>query len=198
MNEKKSTARYRNFVTVVYPESAPPDWLSILADQCIPCFVSPLHDSDLNPDGEKKKEHYHVMFCFEGKKSLSQVESVCALIGGVGCLVVQSLRSMARYLCHLDNPDKHQYNIEDVRSFGGADYYSSINLPTDKYKILREIMDFIVLNNMLCYADLLLYASENRFEWFRVLCDSGTVVIKEFMKSLSWKSGVSSNHPHHI
>lgn len=188
MSEKKSTtsSRFRNFVTVVYPESAPDGWLSILADQCIPCFVSPLHGSDLDPTGEKKKPHYHVLFTFEGKKSLEQVQSVCSLIGGVGCLVVQSLRAMARYLCHLDNPDKAQYSPDDVLSFGGADYYTAINLPTDKYKIIKEMMDYCNLTRTYAFSELLLYASEYKFQWFRILCDSGTIVMKEYLKSLSW------------
>lgn len=185
--EKKSSARYRNFCTVVYPESAPENWLSILSDQCISAFVSPLHDSDMDPTGEKKKPHFHVLVSFEGKKSIPQVESLFSLIGGVGCIIVHSLRAMSRYLCHLDNPDKHQYNIEDVQCFGGADYFSAINLPTDKYIIIREMMDFCRLNNIYSYSDLLESAAENHFQWFRVLCDSGTVVMKEYLKSLLWK-----------
>lgn len=47
--------RTRNFGTVVYPESAPENWQTILSELCIPCFISPLHDKDINPDGETKK-----------------------------------------------------------------------------------------------------------------------------------------------
>lgn len=191
MAAKKSsgTVRTRNYATVVYPESAPEHWQEKLAECCIPAFISPLHDSDANPDGEAKKEHYHVMLCFEGPKTRQQAADVFAVINGVGCEVVQSLRGYARYLCHLDNPEKHQYSPEDVVSLCGADYFAAVNLPTDKYKALREMMSYCKEHDVSAYADLLEYAAENRIDWFRVLCDNGTIVMKEYLKSRSWKFG---------
>ena len=42
MAEKKSsTGRYRNFATIVYPESAVSDWQEILSSYHVPAFVSP-------------------------------------------------------------------------------------------------------------------------------------------------------------
>lgn len=184
---KTSDGRVRNFATVVYPESAPEGWLTTLGELCIPAFVSPLHDMDVNPTGEVKKPHHHVVLMFEGKKSVEQAKEVFDMIGGVGCEIVNSLRGYARYLCHLDNPEKAQYQTDDVLMFGGADYPTTINLPTDKYKAIREMMAWCIENQVTAYSDLLLFASEERFDWFRVLCDSGTVVIKEFLKSESWK-----------
>lgn len=187
---KTGDGRTRNYATVVYPDSenTPDNWQSILGELCIPAFVSPLHDKDINPTGEAKKAHYHVMIMFEGKKSIEQVKEVFSKIGGVGCEVVNSMRGYARYLCHLDNPEKAQYPVDEVLMFGGADYPTTINLPTDKYKAIREMMNWCIDNNVYAYSDLLLYCSEERFDWFRVLCDSGTVVIKEFLKSMSWKA----------
>ncbi len=109
-NSRKVDTRTRNFATVVYPESAPEEWQGILAEQFIPAFISPLHDKDLNPTGEEKKAHWHVVVMFEGKKSVEQVTEIFNLIGGVGCDKVHSIRGYARYLCHLDNPDKAKYN----------------------------------------------------------------------------------------
>ena len=121
MSEKNSIpTRYRNFATVVYPESAPENWLEIIAESKTPVFVSPIHDKDINPNGEPKKTHYHVMSMNEGKKSKEQMIEFFSSFGGVGCEVVNSLRGYARYLCHLDNPEKAQYNPEDVKAFGGA------------------------------------------------------------------------------
>ena len=70
--ESQKDTRVRNFATVVYPESAPENWQEILAEQFIPAFISPLHDKDINPTGEPKKPHYHVMIMYEGKKSESK------------------------------------------------------------------------------------------------------------------------------
>ena len=181
--------RKRNFATVVYPESAPDNWRSILSGLFIPCFISPLHDQDNNPTGEPKKPHFHVMLMFEGKKTNEQVKELCETFGGVGLECVNSLRGYARYLCHLDNPEKHQYVASDVMAFGGADYSSTIGLVTDKYKCIREMIVFCKAHGVYSYSDLLLYSSEERDDWFRTLCDCGTLVMKEYLKSLSWTSG---------
>lgn len=179
--------RTRNYATVVYPESAPVNWLEILGECCVPAFVSPLHNEDKNPTGEEKKEHYHVMIMFDGVKSAEQAQEIIDKINGVGCEKILSTRGYARYLCHLDNPEKAQYLPEAVRSFGGADYFNVIGLVIDKYKAIQDMIDFCKDNQVYAYSDLLEYASVNRFDWFRVLCDNGTVVMKEYLKSLSWK-----------
>lgn len=181
-----SEKRKRNFATIIYPESAPENWQTILSELCVPCFISPLHDKDINPDGQQKKPHYHVMFMFETLKSSEQVEEIIKLIGGVGQEIVLSTRGYARYLCHLDNPEKAQYSPDDVTMYGGADYISTIGLVTDKYKAIGEIIDFCEDNDVHCYADLLLWCRMNRFDWFRVLCDNGTFVVKEYLKSRTW------------
>lgn len=185
MSQKKSsgTGRTRNFATVVYPESAPDGWKDILNSFFIPAFISPLHDSDINPTGESKKPHYHVMLMYDGVKTIDQVREVVSAIGGVGCEKIASIRGYARYLCHLDNPDKAQYKIEDVIALSGSDYFGVIGTVVDKYKAIGEMIDFCVANNIHYYSELLIYCRNERFDWFRVLCDSGTYVIKEFLKT---------------
>lgn len=187
MPSKKLDTRARNFATVVYPDSAPPDWLDLLSSQMIPCFVSPLHSDDVNPTGELKKPHYHVIVMFEGKKSEEQIRDLFSLFGGVGLEVVKSIRGYARYLCHLDNPEKAQYSPDDVKAFCGADYMGIIGLPIDKYKAIGDMMDFVCQTDCTSYADLLIYARTFRPDWFRTLCDNGSYVMKEFIKSFSWK-----------
>lgn len=186
--EKKASSgrRSRNFATVVYPDSAPDGWQEILSQQFVPAFISPLHDKDLNPTGEPKKPHFHVVLMFDSLKAKDQAQDIISKINGVGCEVVQSIRGYARYLCHLDNPEKAQYKQEDVRSLCGADYPNVIGLVTDKYKAIGEMIDFCEDNGIYSYSELLKYCRMERFDWFRVLCDNGTVVMKEYLKSKSW------------
>lgn len=186
MKTEKGTSRTRNYATIVYPESAPEDWQQILAEQFVPAFISPLHDNDINPGGEKKKDHYHVIIMFDGVKTIEQAKEIFDLIGGVGCEVVKSLRGYARYLCHLDNPEKAQYDPEAVRCLCGADFVSVCSLVIDKYKAIDEIMDFCDDNNILSYRDLLRYCRKERRDWFRVLCDNGSYVVLEYLKSAKW------------
>jgi hypothetical protein len=188
MKEKKSSGagRTRNFATVVYPESALPNWQELLSEKCVPAFISPLHDCDVNPDGEVKKAHYHVMIMFESVKTDEQAKEIFLVIGGVGLERVNSIRGYARYLCHLDNPEKFQYLPSDVRCLCGADYIGTIGLVTDKYKAISEMIDYCEDAGIISYSQLLKYCRAERFDWFRVLCDNGTVVMKEYLKSKAW------------
>lgn len=184
--DAKRAGRKRNFATVVYPESAAEDWQSILSDLHIPIFISPLHDKDKNATGEPKKPHFHVLFMFDAPKTEEQVKAILGAIKGVGCEDVNTLRGYARYLCHLDNPEKEQYSTNDVVAMGGADYRGVIGLATDKYTAIGEMIDFCQENDLYSYCELLMYSRVHREDWFRVLCDSGTMVMLEFLKSRSW------------
>lgn len=184
-----SARRFRNFATVVYPDSehTPEHWRSILEEFKTPILISPFHDQDLNVTGEAKKPHYHVMIMFEGMKSQDQVRELFDQIGGVGLETVNSLRGYARYLCHLDNPDKVQYPPADVVQLSGADFFEIISLPSDRYGLIGEMIDYCQAELVFSYAALLIYARSYREDWFRVLCDSATIVMKEFLKSLRWE-----------
>lgn len=184
MDDKRRT---RNYATIVYPESAPLDWIVKLQEQCVPAFISPLHDRDVNADFTKKKPHHHVQLCFTGVKSISQAREVIEIIGGVGVEPIKCASAYARYLCHLDNPDKAKYAIEDIICCAGADYYSMISMATDKYTAIGEMIDFCMNNSIVAYSELLLYAKNNRMDWFRVLCDNGTLTMVQFLKSHYWE-----------
>lgn len=174
--------RTRSYATVVYPESSP-NFLELLNDLKVPCFVSPLHDKDVNPNGEPKKPHYHVLFCFESVKSETQAHDICISIGGVGCEKVNSMRGYARYLCHYDNPEKAQYSACEVKQLFGADYQSVISLNSDRYGLIRDMMEHIRINHVHYFNQFMDYCSSNNEDWFRSLCDNTGWIIKEYIKS---------------
>lgn len=187
MASKNPNPRYRNFATIVYPESAPENWIEILADENIPAFISPLHDKDITAEGEVKKAHYHVMVMFEGKKSVEQAEEIFDKIYGVGCKVLNSARSYARYLVHMDDADKYQYNINDVKSLGGASYHTLIGTMADKNRAIREMIAYIDSEDIVSFYELVKYSVEHNSEWYDCLLNSGSYFIKEFIKSRTWK-----------
>ena len=188
------SGRTRNYATVVYPDSAPENWIETLSECFIPAFISPIHDKDTNPTGEVKKAHYHVILMFDTVKTKEQAIDVFNKVNGVGCEVVNNLRSMARYLCHLDNPDKYQYSKDDVISLCGADYLSIIGSASDKYLALAEMMDFCEKYNVNSFAALARYSQANRNDWFRVLTDSGSVFMREYLKSRKWSQDENCLH----
>lgn len=175
--------RTRNYAFMVYPDSVPENWLAKLKETHIPMFVSPLHENDIDPMGQPKKPHYHVMIMFDGVKTLEQAQELVRGISANNYVeIVESLRGYARYLCHLDNPEKAQYSPDDVQSINGSDYNAVIGLALDKYKAIREMQSWCQDNNIFSFYKLCDYALENRFDWYRVLCDSG-VFMREYLKS---------------
>lgn len=179
--------RSKNWGTLVYPESAPSNWMNILRDLKIEAFASPLHDRDLTDEGSLKKEHYHVILMFPSVKTYEQAKEIFESFGGVGCERIASLRGNSRYLCHLDDPDKFLYSVDDVTSFCGADYYSVITMVTDKYITLAGILDFCDEQEIKYYSELIRWCRNNKFEWFRALCDGGSYMVKEYLKSASYE-----------
>ncbi|MEE5905358.1 Rep family protein, partial [Streptococcus pneumoniae] len=61
MSEKKEIVKGRDWTFLVYPESAPENWRTILDETFMRWVESPLHDKDVNADGEIKKPHWHIL-----------------------------------------------------------------------------------------------------------------------------------------
>lgn len=182
-----ATRRTRTWATVVYPESCVSNWQQVLADECVPAIISPLHDKDINPDNTPKKPHWHVMFMFSGPKSQQQVSELCNKIGGVLPITIQDVKSMARYFIHKDNPSKYQYDERDVVCLSGADYYDLTLTSKDRYEALAEIITYLRHNNVMYYSDLLDFCLESdNMRWFKV-CSDNTVLLRGYCVSASTK-----------
>ena len=189
-DQKKREIRGEIWALIGYPESLPDNWLDILNDLHIQILISPLHDRDVNADGEIKKPHYHIVLLFESLKSLSQVKEIAEMLNCPAPKKQDSKRGIARYLCHLDNPEKAQYSVDDVRALGGADYRSIISMANEKYEVISEIIEWLESNTDIhhwSFARLLRWSQENNEKWFRGLCDNCAWVVKEYLQSRYWE-----------
>lgn len=181
--------RFRNFSTEFYIESCSPNFIQMIDDLHVPAFLSPLHDRDKFPAGhphagEFKKAHYHLLIMFPGKKSPDQVRELLKPMGAVGLEVVQAVSGMARYLCHLDNPEKAQYSITMIRCFGGADYLDVATGEADRAKAVQKIMQYIRSNDIRYYHELLnLLASDGEQDLFRYACFSCHASVNSYLRS---------------
>lgn len=176
----------RAYVAIGYPESLDPDFVEILQDTHVQTLISPLHDKDIDQNGNIKKEHYHIMIMFDGPKTIEQAQKIFDSIHATKCQPVNSVRGQARYLCHLDDLDKSPYDSGSVTEINGADYFSMIELPSNRYQAIRDMMDFCRSEQIYSFADLCDYASQNNEAWFRSLCDNSAYIIKEYLKSRKW------------
>lgn len=178
-------SRTRNWMIVLYPESAPQNWRDILDDFHIEWVESPLHQFDTDATGEVKKAHYHLLLMFGGVKTYEQV---LELIAPLNCPVPQrchNAKGAVRYMAHLDNPDKFQYSPADIIAHGGVDL-SELLRPSasERYSLIREMCEFVKTENITEFQDLMDYAMSEHFDaWFPLLCDSSAYVVGQYIKS---------------
>lgn len=188
MGKNQSAPRTRAFAGVLYPESMPENWKEIIDDLHVKVLVSPLHDCDVNPDGEIKKSHYHILCIFDGPQPVDRWISILNSLGSNSTHVerVASTPGYARYLCHLDNPEKHQYSPDEVLSFGGADYASMIQRVSDDLKSLYGMMNIVRDNGEDSFSNFADWCAENHVEYFRLLACKFSVFMREYIKSSAY------------
>lgn len=171
MNEKKSrNVKKRNWAFILYPESAPENWRELLQQTGLQCAVSPLHDKDVNADGEPKKAHYHIIAIYSGPTSFNVVKSLC---DSLNCPIPQALeqvRGYYRYLTHKDNPEKVQYSERDITTINGFCISDFIELTKSEVnKIILALREFICSEGIVEYSDLIdLLAEREMFDEFDV------------------------------
>lgn len=183
--KSKKDTRTRNWTIVIYPDSAPSTWRDILDEMHIEWIESPLHDSDINANGEKKKAHWHILLMFGGVKSYEQVMELCQDLNCPRPERCHNAKAMVRYMAHLDNPDKAQYNISDIVPHGGVDIAEMLRPnASERYTLIREMIGFIRDNEIIEFQDVMDYAAEMRpDDWFPLLCDNSAFVVNQYVTS---------------
>lgn len=189
MSEKKET-RTRSWTFIIYPDSAPEHWREKLDDLHIEWAESPLHDRDINGDGESKKPHIHVMLYFGGVKSYEQVKELTDMCNAPIPQKCHSVRSMVRYFAHLDNPDKALYDYRDIIAHGGFDLEEYLQPSKSyRYSLIGDMIDFIKDNLIFSLCDFMDIAKEiEPSTWWPILCDgNNSRIIYMYIRSLKDK-----------
>lgn len=186
----RGRGRTRNWTMVLYPDSVPDMWRTILDDYHVAWIESALHDKDVNPDGTQKKPHWHILLMFDSVQSFEQVEDISDKLNGARPEKVKSVKGLIRYFGHLDNPEKYQYGLDSIICHQGADI-GDLLLPTrtDMLNMLNEIRVFIKDNDIRYYDDLMDYAAEYKYgTWFGFLASgSGGAAINNYLRGRAAK-----------
>ena len=195
VSEMKTVVKKRNWAMVLYPDSAPDDWRDCLAKTGLQRAASPLHDRDVDPTGEKKKAHYHVILCYSGPPAYSVVERLTKSLNQPIPQALEQVRGYYRYLTHADNPEKAQYSPADIVTINGFDIRDFVELSkSEVLKSKKEIMMLIRDNEITEYADLmdvLLDGGEATADMFDV-ASSNTLFFTKYIASRRYKvTGIS-------
>jgi len=146
----------RYWCAVVYPESLPDDWQQILIESGLSCAISPLHDKDIDPTGEPKKPHYHVILCYSGPTTFNVVKALTERLNAPHPQPLDSVKGYYRYLTHKDNPEKAQYDESKIKVLGGFDIGDFIELTSMEIsRILIDLTCFCIDQDIDEYADLM-------------------------------------------
>ena len=180
----------RNWAFVMYPESMPVDWYYRLEMTGLPFAISPLHDRDLNPTGEEKKPHYHVLCYYENPTTQKNVhELVSNLVNGTMPIKLESLKGMYRYHIHKDNPEKYQYDDSERTFINGFDLKKVDDLTYYEIKkLLRELYQIIRDKHILEYADLLDFLDTNDCHELLDVAENHTILLNTYISSRRYKS----------
>ncbi len=187
MDEKKSiqSKRTRNWNFILYPESAPENWREIINETHIEWVESPLHNKDVNEDGTAKKGHYHITLLFPTDKSFEQVKEITNSVNAPIPIKCQSVKGSIRYMVHKDNPEKFQYNWNDIKCYGGADL-AALCAPTttERQQIQKDIIEYIRSNGVMEFVDIVNYTIDEKLDnWFNILMNYSTLSINAFIRS---------------
>lgn len=180
----------RNWAFVVYPESLPDNWQDIVLETGLPMAFSPLHDKDINPTGEIKKPHYHVICYYENTTTQKNVkENVTDRLNGTIPIKLESMVGMYRYHLHLDNPEKYQYDDRNRMFFNGFDVNKVDSLTyTEIGKILMELQTLIRREHILEYADLLDILQDNEMLNALDVARNHTMFLNTYITSRRYKT----------
>ncbi len=179
---KNQKARY--WASVGYPESLPENWLEKLRETGLAVAISPLHNKDVNPTGETKKEHYHLIFAYEGPTTYNNVKNLCEDFNMTIPIKLESIRGMYRYHLHLDNPEKYQYDDRDRTLLNGFDSNAVNELTkTEVNKLVRQILSFVIDNDIIEYSDLLQILLDNDELLMLDVATNKTLLFDGFIRS---------------
>ncbi|HEN0202696.1 TPA: replication protein [Streptococcus agalactiae] len=156
MKDKRSN----KWTFLIYQDSTPENYLEILEELHIPFILSPWHDKDVNKEtGEFKKAHKHGALFFESLKSYSQVSELLTekLNTPAHIEVVMSPKGMYDYFTHAENPDKSQYDINDIESGCGFELDKFLIEQSPSF-FLETVIDIITENDFTEFEDLVHYA----------------------------------------
>lgn len=176
MKSKSIKSRYWAFI--VYPDSAPNNFIDILQEFHLPMAISPLHDKDINSDNTDKKPHYHVLIAYGNTTTDGNINSISQAINGTIAIPVMSLKGYYRYLTHQDNPEKYQYKESEIKLLSGFDPYDYWNFSSEESVRYRlDIMDIMKSNRIYNYFGLLEYLAGNDLILFKYASDN-TILVK--------------------
>lgn len=197
-------SKSKYFCAILYPDSTTYDTdklIKALSEEHLTFAVSPIHDKDFEDNGRPKKGHYHLLLAYSSATTLNNIRgwfNAC----GMPESDLHSVRLCAsgvgyyRYLTHKDNPEKAQYDDNDIRVFNDSDelFKKFSKTASDKVDDLVRIFRIVDELDTISFHFLLQYLMLNERDLFKMITSSSALAIcvKEYQRSLEYdKNSIS-------
>ena len=174
----------RNWTFVLYPESAPADWIDRLQKTGLQAEISPLHDKDINPDGTHKKAHYHIILCYSGPTSYTVVKALTDSLRQPIPQPLEQVKGMHRYFTHMDNPEKYQYDSREIKALNGFDILDFVEMSKSEVnKALKDLQALIRNMDFTEYSDFMDFLLDNEQDELYDVASSHTYFFEKYISS---------------
>lgn len=195
--QSRSGQRTRNWTAVCYPDDLPDDWEGMIEGVKWAC--SPLHNKDFNADGTAKKPHYHILLMFSAVKTAAQVVDFLSarfgtsesgsIVGIAAPQKVSDRAALVRYMAHIDNPEKAQYSVDEIRTFGGADVLELLqHNKREIVEMMISIEQFIDDNNITELCDLSAALRQTDIDLYLLVATQHTYYFNAYIRSRRHKA----------
>lgn len=181
--EKTKEKKERYWTFIMYPESMPKNWKELLSEEMIQIAISPLHDRDMKEDGTIKKEHYHVLLCFNGPTTYNRASEISNKVNGTIIKRVLAVKGMYDYFSHKWETDKAKYDESEIQCLNGFNINDYGMTSSEIEAMKRQIVSIIRDNHIVEYSNLydLLYDNKN-YELCNVV-STNTMFFNAYLKS---------------
>jgi hypothetical protein len=174
----------RNWAFVLYPESAPADWKEQLQLSGLMGAISPLHDKDINPTGEPKKAHYHVILTYSGPTSYNVVKALTDSLNQPIPQALEQVRGYYRYLTHKDNPEKAQYDEREIKTINGFNIADFSELTRSEITQIKKSLQLLIRQcGITEYAELMDYLQDEEMNVEYEVASNNTYFFDKYIAS---------------
>lgn len=123
-----------------------------------PRAVGIYHDRDVTDEGEFKKPHYHFLYKFDNPSTFGSLLKIFPNHEEHLLYYVNSFKGQARYLLHMDNPEKAQYLQDDL--IGNVRLIKKYLNSDDKFaddlikitRFIESFPDYLSLHDLLIFC----------------------------------------------
>ncbi len=192
--KKDTRKKARYWWCVFYPgDSAPEDWKEKLQATGIPAEVI-THDKDTDPDPETgeqvaKKLHAHLIWAYSGPNTPAAADAIAVdLLKGKPAQPLSSIKGAHRYLTHKDNPEKYQYDENDIETINGFDIGDFVASTKGEVNALYKAVETVIREQGIeDLADLMDYFDKEGLEDYAMFVRFNTYYIDKLLKSIYFR-----------